>query len=89
MDKDVCWDTIPYSVVDCQAHKDLALRMARESIVLLQNRNNILPLRKDMKIALVGPNANDSIMHWGNYNGFPSHTETLYEALKNAFPLPN
>ena len=86
MDKDVCWDTIPYSVVDCQAHKDLALRMARESIVLLQNRNNILPLRKDMKIALVGPNANDSIMHWGNYNGFPSHTETLYEALKKRLP---
>ena len=86
MDENVCWDTIPYSVVDCQAHKDLALRMARESIVLLQNRNNVLPLRKDMKIALVGPNANDSIMHWGNYNGFPSHTETLYEALKKRLP---
>ncbi len=82
MDENVCWDTIPYSVVDCQAHKDLALKIAQESIVLLQNRNNILPLKKDMKIALMGPNANDSVTHWGNYNGYPSHTETLYEAMK-------
>ena len=86
MDENVCWDTIPYSVVDCQAHKDLALKIAQESIVLLQNRNNILPLKKDMKIALMGPNANDSVTHWGNYNGYPSHTETLYEAMKKRLP---
>lgn len=39
-----------------------------------------------MKIALIGPNANDSVMQWGNYNGFPSHTSTLYEALKERIP---
>lgn len=39
-----------------------------------------------MTIALIGPNANDSIMQWGNYNGFPSHTTTLYEALKQRIP---
>ena len=86
MDENVCWDTIPHSVVDCQAHKDLALEIARESIVLLQNRNDILPLKKGMKIALIGPNAADSVTHWGNYNGYPSHTETLYEALKKRLP---
>ena len=86
MDTDVCWDTIPYSVVDCQAHKDLALKMAHESIVLLQNKNNLLPLKPEMKIALIGPNANDSVMQWANYNGYPSHTVTLLEAMKKRIP---
>lgn len=86
MDEHVCWDSIPYSVVDSKEHKDLALEIARKSIVLLQNRNHVLPLKKDMTIALIGPNANDSIMQWGNYNGFPSHTTTLYEALKQRIP---
>ena len=86
MDKNVCWDTIPYSVVDSKEHRDLALEVARKSIVLLQNRNGLLPLKPDMKIALIGPNANDSVMQWGNYNGFPSHTSTLYEALKKRIP---
>lgn len=86
MDEHVCWDSIPYSVVDSKEHKDLALEIARKSIVLLQNHNHILPLKKGIKIALIGPNANDSIMQWGNYNGFPSHTTTLYEALKQRIP---
>ena len=86
-DKDVPWHQIPLSVVDSKKHRELALRMAQESIVLLQNRNNILPLKKeDLKIALVGPNANDSIMQWGNYNGFPSHTVTLLQALQEQLP---
>ena len=82
----VSWTKIPYSVVDCAVHRQLALQMARESIVLLQNKNNILPLDTDGKIALVGPNANDSVMQWGNYNGYPSHTVTLLEALKERIP---
>lgn len=86
MDEHVCWDSIPYSVVDSKEHKDLALEIARKSIVLLQNRNHVLPLKEDMTIALIGPNANDSVMQWGNYNGFPSHTTTLYEALKQRIP---
>ena len=75
------WDNIPASVVDCQQHRDLALQMAKESIVLLKNEN-ILPLTKNLKIALMGPNMNDSVMQWGNYNGFPSHTTTLEMALR-------
>lgn len=86
MDNSTPWDTIPASVIDNEAHKHLALRMARESIVLLQNKNNILPLKDNMNIALIGPNANDSIMQWGNYNGFPSHTSTLLEAMRQRIP---
>ncbi|MDE6173269.1 MAG: glycoside hydrolase family 3 C-terminal domain-containing protein, partial [Bacteroides sp.] len=80
------WAQIPYSVVDSKEHRELALRMARESLVLLQNNGNLLPLNKEMKIALVGPNANDSVMQWGNYNGFPEHTATLLEGLRQYLP---
>lgn len=79
------WD-IPYSVVNCQKHQDLALLMAEESMVLLQNNNTILPLNKNLKIAVMGPNANDSVMQWGNYNGFPQHTVTLLEAIRKILP---
>jgi len=85
MNDEPAWP-IPYSVVDSKEHKELALQIAQESMVLLQNNNNILPLKKNVKIALMGPNANDSVMQWGNYNGFPSHTVTLLEAMKNALP---
>lgn len=86
MDEHVSWNEIPYSVVDSKEHRQLALRMAHESIVLLQNKKNVLPLNKKMKIAVVGPNANDSVMQWGNYNGFPSHTVTLLEGIKQYVP---
>ncbi len=74
------------SLLDCQKHRDLALRMARETMVLLQNNKNVLPLKKNATIAVVGPNANDSVMMWANYNGFPSHTTTLLEALRQRLP---
>ena len=89
MDKDVNWDKIPYSVVNCEKHRQLALRMAQESIVLLQNRGHLLPLDRNAKIALIGPNRNDSVMQWGNYNGIPSHTSTLETALKKIIPANN
>jgi len=78
--------SIPYSVVNSHEHQDIALRMAEESMVLLQNKKNILPLNKKLKIALMGPNANDSVMQWGNYNGFPAHTITLLEAIRKVIP---
>lgn len=80
------WSEIPYSVVDCPKHKKLALKMARESLVLLQNKDNLLPLNRQMKVAVIGPNANDSVMQWGNYNGFPSHTVTLLEGIRTKLP---
>lgn len=86
MDETTPWDAIPDSVVNCHAHQALALRMACESMTLLQNRNSLLPLKAGMTVALVGPNANDSVMQWGNYNGFPGHTVTLLEALRERLP---
>lgn len=80
------WAHIPYSVVDSPEHKELALKMAHETIVLLQNKGGILPLNKDLKVAVLGPNANDSVMQWGNYNGFPSQTTTLLKAIQKRFP---
>ncbi len=77
---------IPYSVLDSKKHKDLAADMARQSIVLLQNKGNILPLGKGLKVAVMGPNANDSVMQWGNYNGNPSHTVTLLEGVRALLP---
>ena len=86
MDETTPWDTISDSVVNCRIHQVLALRMAHESMTLLQNKNSLLPLKAGMTVALVGPNANDSVMQWGNYNGFPSHTVTLLEALRKRLP---
>lgn len=80
------WAEIPYSVVDCPKHKELALKIAHESLVLLQNKDNLLPLNRQMKVAVIGPNANDSVMQWGNYNGFPSHTVTLLEGIRAKLP---
>lgn len=78
------WTRIPESVVACKEHKDLALQMAREQMVLLHNRGNILPLAKDAsKIMVMGPNAADSIMLWGIYYGQPSHSVTVLEGIGN------
>ena len=83
--KEVSWTKIPFSVVASKEHHEQALEMARKTRTLLQNKNNILPLKRGGKtFALVGPNANDSIMQWGNYNGFPSHTITMLEGIQKA-----
>jgi beta-glucosidase len=89
MDNDslVPWSKIPMSVVNSKEHKALALRMAQESMTLLQNKNNILPLSKSTnKIAVIGPNANDEPMLWGNYNGWPSSTTTILEGIQSKLP---
>ena len=83
--KDVKWAQIPYSVVASAKHDSLALDIARKSITLLQNKNQILPLKKGgKKIAVMGPNANDSVMQWGNYNGTPAYTKTILQGIKDA-----
>ena len=77
------WTKIPESVVNCDAHKQLALQMAREQMVLLQNRGNLLPLDKDAgRIMVMGPNAADSVMMWGIYFGQPAHTVTVMEGIE-------
>lgn len=86
-DERVPFSKIPYSVVSSDEHRQQALEMARQSMVLLKNQNNILPLSKDLKkIAVVGPNAADSTMLWANYNGFPTRTTTILEGIRNKVP---
>ena len=77
------WSKIPYSAMSTKASAQISLDMARQSIVLLQNKNNILPLKKNAeKIAVIGPNADDAPMMWGNYNGMPNHTVTILDGIK-------
>ena len=74
---------IPFSVNDSAAHRQLALEAARQSIVLLKNANNTLPLRKDQKsIAVIGPNADDVQVLLGNYNGQPSRATTPLAGIR-------
>ncbi len=81
----VSWNKIPYSVVGSADHDALALEAARKTMTLLQNKNNALPLKRGgLKIAVMGPNANDSVMQWGNYNGTPPHTITILEGIRAA-----
>jgi beta-glucosidase len=73
---------IPYSVVDSPEHRQLALRAARESLVLLKNDSHALPLRRDVKtIAVVGPNADEPEVLLGNYNGVPSARVTPLQGI--------
>jgi beta-glucosidase len=85
MDDDaiVPWTKIPSSVINNEEHRKLALNMARETMTLLQNKNNILPLKKSgKKIAVIGPNADNARMLWGNYNGTPIRTITILDGIK-------
>ncbi len=85
LDGESKWDNIPVGRLCSEEHKALSLEMARESLVLLKN-DGILPLEADTKLALVGPNAADSVTLWGNYYGTPRHTVTLLEALQARIP---
>ena len=80
------WDSLPDSLVEGAEHRALSLKMAEETLVLLQNRGGVLPLSPDARIALVGPNAEDREMMWGNYNPIPEHTVTLADALRERIP---
>jgi len=83
----VPWAQIPALVLNCDKHKQLAYTMAQQSMTLLQNNNNILPLSKSVKkIAIIGPNANDEVMLWGNYNGTPIETISILEGIKTKLP---
>jgi beta-glucosidase len=74
---------VPETVLENKDHKNHALKMARQSIVLLKNENHVLPLRKDIKkIAVVGPNADNPIAILGNYNGVPSSVVTALQGIK-------
>jgi beta-glucosidase len=78
---------IPHSVNTSPAHRELSLRAARESIVLLKNENDTLPLKKDIKtIAVIGPNADADTVLFGNYNGQPTRSVTPLAGIKAKVP---
>jgi beta-glucosidase len=80
----------PYSNIDerelsSAAHRELALRIANESMVLLKN-DGTLPLRTSgMKIAVVGPLANQTKVLLGNYNGSPTYTVSILDGILREF----
>ncbi|WP_273320228.1 glycoside hydrolase family 3 C-terminal domain-containing protein [Vallitalea guaymasensis] len=84
--EDVPYSSIPYEVVACDKHRELALEVTKKSAVLLKNKNNILPLDKNeiKSIGVIGPNANDRRVLVGNYNGTPIRHVTVLEGIQNA-----
>ncbi len=86
----VPWANIPTSVINNDVHKKLALDMALKSMTLLQNKNNVLPLNKSSrKVAVIGPNADNEPMLWGNYNGTPIKTITILNGIKSKIGTAN
>ena len=82
-DDDCEYDSIPYSVVECEKHRALNRRMAQKSMVLLKN-DGVLPLDRKKKIAVIGPNADTKCVLLGNYNGTPSKYSTFLRGIQDA-----
>ncbi len=77
----------PMSVVGCAAHRELAYQAAVESVVLLKNKNNILPLTEKVRTMLVvGPNAGQTNVLLGNYYGLSNTMTTFLEGLVGRLP---
>jgi beta-glucosidase len=73
---------IPYTANCSDYNRSLARQAARESIVLLKNENNILPLNREMKtIAVIGPNSDNWEALVGNYNGIPKDPVTILDGI--------
>jgi beta-glucosidase len=81
---------VPYTKIDeselnSPAHRALALKLANESMVLLKN-DGTLPLKTSgIKLAVIGPLAEQTRVLLGNYNGIPTHTVSILEGLKAEF----
>ncbi len=75
--------TKPAEIVNCQAHKDLALEAALQTITLLKNQNNTVPLDLTQlrTIAVIGPNANRELL--GGYSGRPAEVSTVLSGIRD------
>lgn len=87
-DENVPFAAAPYDIVDCKEHRELALKAARESLVLLKNADRILPLNKNeiKSIAVIGPNADSRDALMGNYFGTPSRYITVLDGIRELVP---
>jgi beta-glucosidase len=82
----VPYANIPESEIDSAPHREVALKAARESIVLLKN-DGTLPVNANIKkIAVVGPLAEQTRVLAGNYNGTPSHATSALDGIRKQFP---
>ena len=85
--EDVPFTAISTDVVACQEHRDLAYRAAAESVVLLKNKDNILPIKPTTKkLFVTGPAATSMEVLLGNYYGFNNQMTTLLEGLTGRIP---
>lgn len=75
----VSWNSIPASALNSEANQALALKAAREAIVLLKNENNFLPLDPSKTVAVIGPLGNTVSL--GGYSGSPTELSTLFEGI--------
>ncbi|HXR38620.1 MAG TPA: glycoside hydrolase family 3 C-terminal domain-containing protein [Terracidiphilus sp.] len=81
----VPYNKIDESLLDSAAHRAMARKMANESMVLLKN-DGVLPLKTTgVKIAVIGPLADQTKVLLGNYNGTPSHTVSILEGIRKEF----
>jgi beta-glucosidase len=84
------YSTIPMAQNDSAPHRELALQAARETMVLLKNKDRLLPLKGDYKtIAVIGPNADSVASLVGNYNGTPAKPVTVLAGVRQRFPRAN
>lgn len=83
------WANLTPAVISSEKNDELATQAARESMVLLENKGNVLPLSKNIKtLAILGPNADDIELLNGNYGGTPTkeHQHSLLEGIRQAVP---
>lgn len=76
---DVKWTNVDANKLDCQEHRNLALKAAQEAIVLLKNDNNFLPLDKTKSVAVIGPLGHTISL--GGYSGTPTDLTTAFEGI--------
>ena len=86
-DEEVPFTAISMDVVACDAHRQLAYRAAAESVVLLKNKDNILPIKPSArKVFVTGPTATSLEVLLGNYYGFNNQMITLLEGITGRIP---
>jgi beta-glucosidase len=87
-EEQVPYAKIPFSVVGSANHREMALEVARQSLVLLKNENSLLPLDKEKiaSIAVIGPNADNTMVLTGNYMGTPDSPVSVLAGIQALVP---